>query len=340
MNVRAIAMIAVVAVTCWLSINLSEHHEGDNSKAFEFLYGHVVPAPLVWGGHDAHDHAAHGQSHEHAAGETADHADDHGPHPVENALLPIPFLWPVDAMDGDRDPSNGHHLVLTNLQLFQLAALLLIFIAFSGVSHYLKTGEGDRITRLLSGFCMYVREEMAVKVMGKDADRFMPLFFSLFFFILFMNIMGLAPGSATPTASIFVTAALALVTLGAMIGCGMAEQGAVAFWKNLVPHVPWWLWPLMFVVEVLGLFVKPFALMIRLFANLTGGHMVVLSFMGLIFFFAGTDFNALMGYGVAPVAIGFAVFIMIIEAFVAMVQAFIFTQLTIIFVGAAIHPEH
>ena len=181
---------------------------------------------------------------------------------------------------------------------------------------------------------------MAIPVMGrKDADRFMPLFFSLFFFIAFANLMGLVPGSATATASIFVTMALALITFGTMIGAGMAMQGPLAFWKNLVPHVPAWLWPLMFVVELLGLLVKPAALMIRLFANLTGGHLVVLSFMGLIFFFAGASHSA-MGYGVAPVAIGFAAFIMIIEAFVALLQAYIFTQLSILFVGASVHPDH
>ena len=135
-----------------------------------------------------------------------------------------------------------------------------------------------------------------------------------------------------------MTAALALVTFAAMLVCGMVVQGPLAFWKNLVPHVPLALWPLLFVVEVVGLFVKPFALMIRLFANMTGGHMVVLSFMGLIFFF-GQD-SAAMGYGLSPVAIAFACFIMIIEVFVALLQAYIFTQLSILFVGASIHPEH
>jgi F-type H+-transporting ATPase subunit a len=102
-----------------------------------------------------------------------------------------------------------------------------------------------------------------------------------------MNLLGLVPGGATATASIFVTAALALTTFGLMIGGGMMEQGPAAFWKNLIPHgLPGFLVPLMFVIEVVGLLVKPFALMIRLFANLTGGHLVVYSFMGLIFYFA------------------------------------------------------
>src|SRR6185436_8742081 len=168
--------------------------------------------------------------------------------------------------------------------------------------------------------------------------KFTPYFLTLFFFLVFMNLMGLLPGAATATASIFVTAAMALLTLLSMIGGGMIAQGPVAFWKNLVPHVPLPLWPLMFVVELIGLMVKPFALTIRLFANMTGGHMVVLSFMGLIFFFAKTSPS--IGYAASPVAVGFAVFIMIIESFVALLQAYIFTMLSIIFVASSIHPAH
>ncbi len=124
-----------------------------------------------------------------------------------------------------------------------------------------------------------------------------------------------------------------------MIGAGMAAQGPLTFMKNLVPHVPGWMWPMMFVIEIVGLIIKPFALMIRLFANMTGGHMVVLSFMGMIFFFAGSDYSSI-AWGVSVPAVGFGVFIMIIEAFVALLQAYIFTQLSCLFVGACLHPEH
>ena len=330
---RPVAILLVILLTCFLSTRYSEHHPGDNSQAFQMLYMHLQPAALVGGG----DHADEG----HATDTHDDHGHGGAAHVAAKPLVAIPFPFPFAAMDGDHNPDNGRQLVFTNLQLFQIAAVILIFLVFGGVAHYLRTGEGDVVSRTMAGFCMYVRDEMAAPVMGREeADRFLPLFLSLFFFILFMNLMGLVPGSATPTANIFVTGALALITFGTMVGCGMTAQGPVAFWKNLVPHVPGFLWPLMFVVEVLGLLVKPFALMIRLFANMTGGHMVVLSFMGLIFLFAGVDFSALKGVGIAPVAVAFAVFIMIIEAFVAMVQAYIFTQLSIIFVGASIHPEH
>jgi F-type H+-transporting ATPase subunit a len=169
--------------------------------------------------------------------------------------------------------------------------------------------------------------------------RFLPYFLSVFFFIAFMNVMGLVPYSATATASIFVTGALAITTLVAMLVCGMTAQGPIAYWRNLVPHVPLVLWPLMFVVELVGVLVKPFALMVRLFANMSGGHMVVLSFMGLLFFLASI-WGSAGGWGAAPIAVGFAVFIMIIEAFVALLQAYIFTQLSIIFVNMSVHPDH
>ena len=230
-------------------------------------------------------------------------------------------------------------LELTNLQIFQLASILLIFICLSGVPGHLRTGNGDLVTRLFAGFAMWLRNDVLYPVMGKeDSHRWLPYFMSVFFFILFMNLMGLVPWSATPTASIFVTGALAFTTLFLMLFFGIKAQGPVGYFKNLVPHVPLFIWPLMFVVELMGMLIKPAALMIRLFATMMGGHLVVLTFTGRILFL-GT-MGAGIAYGVAPIAVGFAVFIMIIEAFVALLQAYIFTQLSVIFVQGAIHPDH
>jgi F-type H+-transporting ATPase subunit a len=235
--------------------------------------------------------------------------------------------------------TEGAHLVATNLQVFQLAAVLLIFACFLGVPHHLRTGKGDPTSRLFAGFVKWIRDEMVVPVMGKEVGhKLLPLFLTIFFFILFMNLLGLVPGAATATASVFVTGALATITFGTMVVGGMVVQGPIAFWKHLVPHVPLPLWPLMFAVELVGLIVKPIALMIRLFANMTGGHLAVLSLMGLIFFFG--SMGATVGWASSPVAVGLAVFIMIIESFVALLQAYIFTTLTIIFVQASLHPEH
>lgn len=345
---RPLILLAIVVGACYASMTLSEHHSASNDKAFEALYMHLVPVNLVApaghsGGH-GDDHGAHGDGGNAHSGEG--HSDDahandghEGGHVASAPLFALTVPFPA-AMDMDAT-QEGTQLAVTNLQIFQVAAVLFILFAFSGVAGYLRTGRGDAISRLCGGFCLYIRDEIVEPNMhGHFGRRFLPYFLSVFFFILMMNLMGLVPGSATATASVFVTAALALTTFLAMVGCGMAAQGPLDFWKNLIPHgLPPWLVPLMFVVEVLGLFVKPFALMVRLFANMSGGHMVVLSFMGLIFFFAGNDFDS-MGYAVSPIAVAFAVFIMIIEAFVAMLQAFIFTQLSVMFVGASVHPEH
>ncbi len=331
---RLLLMAIVVLGSCFLTVTYSEHHTPTNANAFEDLYTHLMPAPML-------------SSQEHHGAEDTAAADDHGhEHPAEGAghdtkhYVFAPSLGFLPSlMDGAPD-IDGTQLVLTNLQVFQIASILLIVLAFSGVPGYLRTGRGDGMTRVLTGWILWIRDEMVVPNLGADdGRRFLPFFCSIFFFIAFMNLMGLVPGSVTPTTNIFVTSALALITFFSMIGLGMKAQGPVAFWKNLVPHVPILMWPMMFLIEVVGLIIKPFALMIRLFANMTGGHMVVLSFMGLIFFFAGTDLSP-MAWGVSVPAVGFGVFIMIIEGFVALLQAYIFTQLSCLFVGACLHPDH
>ena len=348
---RSLVALVLVVGTCWFGLNYSVHHVGKN--AFETLYLHLLPAELV----HHHEGEEHGGEHAHEAGaehadgehsEAAGHDGDHAEHSYSRAdyLFTLPAFGPLAMVATNvheisaGTTTEAPFIALTNLQLFQLLAILLLIVCFSGVPRYLRTGSGDPLTKLFAGWALWVRDDMVYSVMGKDLGRkFLPYFLFVFFFVLFMNLLGLVPGSATATASVYITAALALTTLGAMLGCGMVHQGPVAFWKNLVPHVPAALWPLMFIVELIGVMVKPFALMVRLFANMTGGHMVVLSFMGLIFFF-GMSFSAGAGFGVSPVAVAFGVFIMIIEVFVAMVQAFVFTQLSVIFVNMSVHPEH
>ena len=309
---RWILILAIVVVPIVICFNCVVPHEGHGSGVFTALYMHLIPADLVSGAHDA----------------LAPH------HPLVSFGVPLPHLFDMD------HAKDGVQLVVTNLQLFQLAAILIILVGFSGVASHLKNGGSDWLTRLLAGFASWVREEMVYATMGRErGQKFLPFFLALFFFIMFMNVLGLIPGAATATASVWVTAALASITLFSMLVCGMIVQGPIAFWKNLVPHVPVFLWPLMFFVEFVGLFVKPFALTIRLFANMNGGHMVVLSFLGLMLYFGQTRGQA-VGWATMPVALIFAVFMMVIESFVALLQAFIFTQLSILFVQTSVHPEH
>lgn len=236
------------------------------------------------------------------------------------------------------------HIPVFNIVVFQVLAVVLMLCLFLHVRFRLvgaaSGGEMGWIAKIFSGFVLFIRDEMVLPILGAaDGKKMLPYFLCLFFFIVFMNLFGLIPGGATATACIFVTAALATCTLVMMIALGMKEQGALGFWKNLVPHgLPMLLVPLLFVVEVIGLVVKAVALTIRLFANMLAGHLVVLSFMGLIFYFKEPIGN--LAYAVALPAVGLAVFIMIIEGFVALLQAYIFTYLSIVFVGMCLHPEH
>ncbi len=307
--VRPILIVGLIVAAIFFVGAFTPHHTSDSP--FITLFGHLVPHTLEVGGH----------------GEAA------------HALYSFDAPWLFAAGDGDPYKA-GTQIALSNLQVFQILSILILVIAFSGIPGYLRTGKGDYVSKLFAGFALWVRDEMVYPVMGREMGRkFLPYLLTLFFFILFMNLLGLVPGAATATASVFVTGGLAILTFCVMFFGGMAAQGPVAYWKNLVPHVPLAIWPIMFVVELVGIIVKPFALMIRLFANMTGGHMVVLSFMGLLFV-AAKMAGPLAAYGASPLLVGFAVFIMIIESFVALLQAYVFTMLSILFIQASIHPEH
>jgi F-type H+-transporting ATPase subunit a len=317
---RPILALALIVGTCVFSAKFTAHHAAHDP--FVALYSHLVPAPLVAG--ESHE----GVEGTHEGGVAAPHY-----------LLAVNADWAPHAFDADH-ATEGTQLVLTNLQVFQLLAVVLIFVCFSGVPGYLRTGQGDYLSRLFAGFALWVRDEMVYPAMGRETGKkLLPYFLTLFFFVMFMNLLGLIPGSATATASIFITAGMAVTTLCMMVVGGMVVQGPVAYWKHLVPHVPVLLLPLMIPLELLGLVVKPFALTVRLFANMTGGHMVVLSFMGLLFFMAHAA-GDVATWAASPLVVGFAVFIMIIESFVALLQAYVFTMLSIMFIQASFHPEH
>jgi F-type H+-transporting ATPase subunit a len=154
-----------------------------------------------------------------------------------------------------------------------------------------------------------------------------------------MNLLGLIPLGLTATASVYTAAGLAIITALVMVVGGMMVQGPIKFWVSLVPSgVPVVLAPMLFLLEAVGLLIKPFALTMRLMANMTGGHLVILSFLGLMFFFG--QGSTTVGLSVSPLVVGMSVFMMIIEGFVALLQAYVFTLLSAIFVGMCLHPDH
>lgn len=232
-------------------------------------------------------------------------------------------------------PYVTNHLVLMLIAGFAVLA----FMYYGHTTQNLAGGAAPkgRVPNLIETLVLFVRDQMVYDIMGKENGRkFAPLFLTQFFFIWVVNLLGLLPIpfiGGTATASLSVTAALATVTLACMVGYGMKVSGPIKMWTILVPHgVPGWMWPLMFVVEVLGFFIKPFALTIRLLANMMGGHMVFLALYGMIYLF-----NSWIIFGfVMPMV----VFVGLIELLVAFLQAFIFTFLSVLFIQASIHPEH
>ncbi len=185
---------------------------------------------------------------------------------------------------------------------------------------------------LIESFVVFIRDELVLPNTGDDGRPYLPYFLTVFFFILIVNLLGMIPGAATATGNISVTAALALCTFGLINVAGIRKYGLAHHIKNFVPHgLPLWLVPLMLPLELVGLLTKSFALCIRLFANMIAGHVVILAFLSLIFLF-GSVF-------IAPASVAAAVGLGLLEVFVAFLQAYIFTLLSSIFVGAALHPH-
>jgi len=267
---------------------------------------------------------------------TASGGGEGGGNPFDHLF---PHVVPQESFHGYHLP-HIFGLQVWDIQIFQVLAVVVMILAFSGVRSVIVNNGQGRVSKVFAGWVAWLRDEVVYPSLGKEnGRRLLPLFLSVFFFITFMNLFGLIPYGLTATASVYTTAGLAVITLVVMLVGGMIAQGPVKFWVNLVPHgVPAALWPLLFVLEVAGLVIKPFALTMRLMANMTGGHLVILSFLGLMFFFGQS--STVVGWTVSPFVVGMSVFMMIIEGFVALLQAYVFTLLSVIFVGMCLHPDH
>ncbi len=218
-----------------------------------------------------------------------------------------------------------------------IATGLLLLVVFSSLRRKGIVPRG--LYNFVEMLVQFVRNEIAIPNIGaKDADRFVPYLLTAFFFILFLNLFGLVPFSGTATANVNVTVMLALFTFLVTQYAAIRAMGIGGFLAHLTGGVPkslWPLWLIMIPVEFLGLFTKPFALTVRLFANMVAGHFVILAFLGLIF--------AISAW-LAPISVAMAVMIYLLEIFVAFVQAYIFTMLSALFIGAGLahhgHDEH
>ncbi len=224
-----------------------------------------------------------------------------------------------------------------------VSAIVLFIMAFAAVrkTKQNKGGAPSGIQNLLEPVIIFIRDEIAKPSIGPHYKKFMPPLLTLFFFILLNNLLGLIPifpFGANVTGNISVTMVLALFTFFIT-----AIRGNIYYWKEIFnPDVPTWLkfpFPLIPLLELTSMFTKPFVLMVRLFANMLAGHLIITVFISLIFIFSSLMGPA-AGYGVSPVSVAFSVFIMLLDILVSFIQAYVFTLLSAIYFGMATAEHH
>lgn len=213
-----------------------------------------------------------------------------------------------------------------------LFSAVLIFLLFTSIaSSYKKHGVTSAPKGKQSFFeplITFVRDDIAKGNIGHGSDKYVPYLLTVFFMILINNVFGMIPIGANLTGNIAFTLVLSVFTL---IITNINGNGQ--YWHHIfMPPAPKWLYPILIPIEVVGILTKPFALMIRLFANMTAGHIIVISLVGLIFVFKSIY--------IAPVSVAFALFIDILECLVAFLQAYVFTMLTALFIGSAVAEHH
>jgi F-type H+-transporting ATPase subunit a len=280
--------------------------------------------------------------------------------PADHPLIHLPPIAGIDM-------SVSKHVLM-----LWIAAAFLLLVVTVAVRRY--AARGDMVPRgpvmgLIEYVAVRIRDEIVAPNVGSRwVNDYTPLIMMFFLFIVTINAIGMVPifdalallnhtvlhlpeesflvrlthGGTTPTGNFNVTAALATISFFAIIVAGVRAHGFIGHWKNLVPHgVPKALWVILIPIEVMGMFVRPFALTMRLAANMTGGHVAILAVLAMIFIMAESARSTVVGLGMSLIAVPLAVGISVLEAVVVVpVQAFVFTLLTAVFVGMAIHAHH
>jgi len=242
---------------------------------------------------------------------------------------------------GKIDPDvKVYDLSLTRNVVQMLIALVIFVWIMLKIAKRYKNGEGVRTApkgaqSLFEPIITFVRDEVAKPNLGVHYEKYFPYLLTVFFFILINNIFGLIPGTANVTGNIAFTMILGLISFIVILASSNKH-----YWGHIFnpPGVPLGVKFILVPVEFLSVFIKPMALIIRLFANMVAGHIIIICLISLIFIFG--QLNPVVGYGVSPVAIAFTIFIYFIEVLVAFIQAFIFAMLTAVFIGQAREGEH
>lgn len=238
------------------------------------------------------------------------------------------------------DTVKVYDFSMTRNVVQMIIALTLLTFLMIGIAKKYKKGIGTKkaptgFQNAMEPIITFIRDDVGKPNLGHRYEKYMPYLLTVFFFILINNIFGLIPGSANVTGNIAFTVVLGVVSFLVIIFSSNRH-----FWGHIFnpPGVPGFVKPILILVEFLGIFIKPFALIIRLFANMVAGHIIIICLISLIFIFGGL--SAAIGWGASPVAVGFTVFIYLIEILVAFLQAYIFTSLTAVFIGMAMEEPH
>jgi len=280
---------------------------------------------------------------DHPAGEEAKKVDIILPHISDSDELDVPWFnsqgfkvvqlphWaPVKIGSLEIDLSPTKHVVMMLIAAL-LSCIILINAARAQARHTAKGEAPKRLSGTIEAMVLYIRNEVILPAVGPHGDVFVPYLLTVFFFILFANLLGLLPYGSTATGNISVTAMLAIIAffvieISGMIALGRKYISTIVYWPHDMPLFGKILMTsIMTPVEILGKFTKPFALTIRLFANMTAGHVMVLALISIIFMFG----SILVGVAPALMAVG----IMLLELFVAFLQAYVFTLLVATFIG-------
>jgi F-type H+-transporting ATPase subunit a len=305
------------------------HHIGDD-YSWEFAHGATLHLPVILYGKNGLDIFS-----------SSNFYDGHGKtKPYKGYVMEHGHIYYANAAgeplvertaDGEEKHVGPLDFSITkNVASLFLSVILLLGIFFTIAGRY-KNNPGKAPKGIQSFFepiIIFVRDEIAKPNIGPKYERYVPYLLTIFFFIWFNNLLGLMPGGANLTGNIAVTLVLALFTL--LVTLFSSNK---AYWAHIfkTPGVPVALLPIMIPIELVGILTKPFSLMVRLFANITAGHIIILSLFSLIFIFESL--------AIGPVSVAFAVFMNFLELFVALLQAYVFTLLTSMYFGGAVE-EH
>ena len=258
---------------------------------------------------------------------------------AEIKLLADESIIAVDEAGRPLAGAKVYDLSLTRnvVQMF-LALAVLVWLLLAVAKRY-KSGVGvtsapKGVQNLMEPVIIFIRDEVAKPNLGRKYHKYLPYLLTIFLFILVNNLFGLIPGAANVTGNITFTLVLGVISFIVIMLSANKHYWSHIFW----PPVPGFVKFIMIPVEILSIFTKPFALIIRLFANMLAGHIIIICLISLIFIFANISKG--VGWGFSPVSIAFATFIYLIEVLVAFIQAFIFTNLTAVFIGQAIEDHH